>query len=131
DRMTTVNITAGDVLAALRGQNVQVASGNLNQEPNNNNGAFRINVQTQGRLESKEEFEQVIVKEEEGRIVQLSDVARVELGAQNYATRSYFGKDTGIALGVLQRPGFNALEADEAVKVKMKEITYGLPAGKA
>src|SRR5699024_4222778 len=54
DRMTTVNITAGDVLAALRGQNVQVASGNLNQEPNNNNGAFRSNVQTQGRLESEE-----------------------------------------------------------------------------
>lgn len=129
DRMTTLNITAGDVLAALRGQNVQVASGNLNQEPNNNNGAFRINVQTQGRLESKEEFEQVIVKEEEGRIVRLSDIARVELGAQNYATRSYLGKDPGVAIGVFQRPGSNALEAAEEVKAKMEEFSKDFPAG--
>src|SRR5699024_7018162 len=92
DRMTMLNVTASDVLAALRGQNVQVASGNLNQEPNTDTGAFRINVQTQGRLNTVEEFEQIIVKREEGRIVHLSDIARVELGGQSYTTRSYLGE---------------------------------------
>lgn len=129
DRMTTLNITAGDVLGALRGQNVQVASGNLNQEPNTGSGAFRINVQTRGRLESTEEFEQVIVKEEEGRIVRLGDIARVELGAQNYTTRSYLGKDPGVAIGVFQRPGSNALEAADEVLARMEEYSKDFPPG--
>lgn len=129
DRMTTLNITAGDVLSALRGQNVQVASGNLNQEPNTNNGAFRINVQTQGRLETTEEFERVIVKEEDGRIVRLGDIARVELGAQNYTTRSYLGKDPGVAIAVFQRPGSNALEAAEEVLARMEDYSRDFPAG--
>ncbi len=129
DRMTTLNITAGDVLGALRGQNVQVASGNLNQEPNTNNGAFRINVQTQGRLESVEEFEQVIVKQVNGRIVRLGDIARVELGGQNYAIRSYLGKDPGVAIAVFQRPGSNALEAAEEVLARMEEFSSDFPPG--
>ncbi|MCW9705548.1 efflux RND transporter permease subunit [Fodinibius salsisoli] len=130
DRMTTLNITSGDVLGALRAQNVQVASGNLNQEPNNaEGGAFRINVQTQGRLESKEEFEQVIVKEENGRIVRLEDIARVELGAQSYTTRSYLGKNPGVALGVFQRPGSNAIEAADEVLARMEEFSEDFPAG--
>lgn len=129
DRMATLNITAGDVLGALREQNVQVASGNLNQEPNTGSGAFRINVQTQGRLESAEEFEQVIIKENNGRIVQLGDIARVELGAQNYTTRSYLGKDPGVAIGVFQRPGSNALEAAEEVLARMEEYSQDFPPG--
>lgn len=130
DRMATLNITSGDVLGALRAQNVQVASGNLNQEPNSTEGgAFRINVQTQGRLESKEEFEQVIVKEEDGRIVRLGDIARIELGAQSYTTRSYLGKNPGVALGVFQRPGSNAIEAADQVLAKMEEFSVDFPAG--
>ncbi|MDR8390593.1 efflux RND transporter permease subunit [Aliifodinibius sp. S!AR15-10] len=129
DRMTSLNITAGDVLAALRAQNVQVASGNLNQEPNNDSGAFRINVQTQGRLESKQEFEQVIVKEADGSIVRLSDIADVVLGAQNYTTRSYLGKDPGVAIGVFQRPGSNALDAADEVLNRMEEFSKDFPTG--
>lgn len=129
DRMTSLNITAGDVLTSLREQNVQVASGNLNQEPNNNTGAFRINVQTQGRLESIREFEQVIVKEDNGRIVRLGDIARVELGGQNYATRSYLGKDPSVVLAVFQRPGSNALETADEVLDRMDEFSQDFPSG--
>lgn len=129
DRIATLNIAAADVLAALRAQNIQVAGGNLNQEPYTDSGAFRINVQIQGRLVSQEEFEQVIVKEEDGRIVRLGDIARVELGAQNYATRSYLGKDPSVVIAVFQRPGSNALETADEVLARMDEFAGDFPHG--
>ena len=129
DRMASLNITAADVSAALRGQNVQIASGNLNQEPNNNEGAFRLNVQTQGRLKTPDQFRQIIVKRDDGRVVKLDDIARVELGAQTYATRSYLDKNPAVAMPVFQRPGTNALETADAVKTRIEELSQNFPPG--
>lgn len=129
ERMTMMNITAQDVLAALRGQNVQVASGNLNQEPNTSSGSFRINVKTQGRLNSVQEFEQVIVKRKNGRIVHLDDIGRVELGGQSYTMRSYLGTQPGVAIGVFQRPGSNALTAADKVLDRMEKLSKKFPKG--
>lgn len=129
DRMASLNITANDVSSALRGQNVQIASGNLNQEPNTNNGAFRLNVQTQGRLTTPEQFRKIVVKRDHGRIVNLGDIARVELGAQTYATRSYLDKNPAVAMPVFQRPGTNALETANAVKSRIEELSQNFPPG--
>src|SRR5699024_10459078 len=81
------------------------------------------------RLNTVEEFEQIIVKREEGRIVHLSDIARVELGGQSYTTRSYLGEYPGVAMAVFQRPGSNALETAEQVLTRLEEFSKSFPPG--
>jgi len=129
-RVNAVGLTAGEVVAALRGQNVQVAAGVMNQAPSRTPLAFEIGVQTQGRLITPNEFENVIVKaEDDGRIVRLKDVARVELGAQSYSTRGYIGKLPAIALPIFQTPGTNALETAAELESVMAELSRKFPAG--
>ncbi|GLS27490.1 efflux RND transporter permease subunit [Marinibactrum halimedae] len=128
DRIASLNMTAGDVLAALRSQNVQVSSGTLNQEPMPNQRAFELNVQTQGRLSSAEEFSNIVVKVgEQGGIVRVKDIGRVEIGAESYATKGYLGDKKAIALPVFQRPGSNALETSDAIIAKMEELSAYFP----
>ncbi|WP_422081849.1 efflux RND transporter permease subunit [Ulvibacterium sp.] len=128
DRIANLDMTAGEVVAALRAQNVQIASGTLNTLPSGNQSAFEINIQTQGKLVTQEQFENIIIKaEENGRIVQLKDVGRVELGAQNYATKGYLGKDPAIAMPIYQQPGGNALETAAAIQDKVAELSENFP----
>ncbi|MEO0528470.1 MAG: efflux RND transporter permease subunit, partial [Bacteroidota bacterium] len=128
DRIANLDMTAGEVLTALRGQNVQIASGTLNTLPSGSQSAFEINIQTQGKLVTTEEFENIIIKSSDnGRIVQLKDVGRVELGAQNYATKGYLGKDPAIAMPIFQQPGGNALETAEEIQTKMIELSQDFP----
>src|SRR5690554_5571672 len=109
DKIANLNMTAGEVVAAFRSQNVQIAGGTLNTLPSGSQSDFEINIQTQGKLITTEQFENVIIKSEgNGRIVQVKDVGRVELGAQNYATKGYLGKDPAIAMPIFQQPGGNA-----------------------
>lgn len=128
DKIATLDITAGEVVAALRAQNVQIASGTLNTLPSGNQSAFEVNIQTQGKLVSTEQFENVIIKSSgDGRIVRLKDVGRVELGAQNYATKGYLGKDPAIAMPIFQQPGGNALETASQIQDKMQELSKNFP----
>ncbi|MEM8906649.1 MAG: multidrug efflux RND transporter permease subunit, partial [Bacteroidota bacterium] len=129
DRIASLNITAGEVLTALRGQNIQIASGTLNQLPIPRQNAFELNIQTQGRLKSPEEFENIVVKSEDNRVVRLRDIARVELGAQSYATQGYLRDKGAVALPIYQRPGSNALETAEQVEVLMEELSKDFPPG--
>ena len=130
DLIASIDLTAGEVIASLRSQNIQVASGTLNQAPVlDGQTAFELAVQTQGRLVEPEEFERVIIKNEGGRIVRLGDVARVELGAEAYTTRGYLGRDKAIAMPIFQRPGSNALETAAAVKAVMEEALESFPPG--
>ncbi len=132
DRIASLNLTAGDVLQALRGQNIQVASGVLNQPPMPQQNSFEVSVQTQGRLIDPEQFENIVVKSgDDGRIVRLRDVGRAELGAASYVTRGYLGDKPAIALPIFQRPGTNALETAEAVINTMDSLAQGFPAGLA
>src|SRR6476620_7557429 len=109
DRLQSLGLTANDVVLALQGQNVQVASGVLNQPPMDKSGAFQISVQTLGRLTSTEEFGNIVVKQTANAVVRIKDIARIELAAQYYSTNSYLDRDPAIAIGIFQRPGSNAL----------------------
>lgn len=130
DRIQSFGLSAGEVLQALRAQNIQVASGIINQSPVARQNAFELSVQTQGRLIEPEQFENIVVKaSDDGRILRLRDVGRVELGAQSYVTRGFLGENPAIALPIFQRPGTNALETAEEIIKAMDELSKDFPAG--
>jgi len=130
DRIAARGLTAGDVVAALRAQNVQVASGVLNQPPVPTSAAFQINVETLGRLETVRQFRNIIVRaDEDGRVTRLEDIGRVELGAQDYTTNGYLDTREALPLLVFQRPGSNALETSERLQATMAELSKSFPAG--
>lgn len=128
EKIASLDMTAAEVVTALRSQNVQVAGGTLGALPAGKQSAFEINIQTQGKLVSPEEFEQVIVKTgTDGRMVRLQDIGRAELGAQNYTTRGYLGKKPAIAMPIFQQPGGNALTTASAIRDRMEELSKNFP----
>ncbi len=129
ERLQSLNLTTGDVIQALQGQNVQVASGVLNQPPVDQPRAFQIQVQTVGRLADPDEFANIVVKQNTNAVVRLKDVARVELAALDYSTNSYLDRDPAIAMGVFQRPGSNALTTAAAVRRTMDDAAQRFPPG--
>jgi hydrophobe/amphiphile efflux-1 (HAE1) family protein len=131
DRMQAVGLTTNDITAALQGQNVQVASGVLNQPPVANPKAFQVAVQTLGRLTSPAEFGDIVVKTAPtaGAVVRLRDVARIELAALDYTTNSYLDRDPAIAIGVFQRPGSNALSTASTIRQTMEQLSKRFPEG--
>src|SRR6185437_9278336 len=129
DRLQSVGLTASDVVTALQGQNVQVASGVLDQPPMDHPGAFQISVSTQGRLADPAEFGNVVVKQTANPVVRLKDVARVELAAQDYSTNSYLDKSPAVALGIFQRPGSNALKTAALIEQTMRDLSKSFPQG--
>ena len=130
ERMTHLDLTAGEVVQAVRGQNVQVAAGVIGQPPTGDTGAFQLNVTTQGRLIEEDEFGEIIVKRgDDGRVTRLRDVARIELGAQDYSRLSYLDGQSAIAVLVYQRPGTNAVDTAEEVKRVMREMSDEFPEG--
>jgi hydrophobe/amphiphile efflux-1 (HAE1) family protein len=131
DRLAYVSLTAGDVVRALRAQNVQVAGGTLGEPPMPSSTAFQIAVNTQGRFIAAEEFENVIVKSDENSIVRVKDIGRVELGARDYVTSSYLDGKPAIAIAIFQRPGSNALATSAEIQRTMAELAESFPAGLA
>ena len=130
DKITSLDLTAGDVIAALREQNLQVAAGVIGQQPLEDTTEFQLNVSAQGRLEDAAEFRDIIVKSgEDGRLVRLRDVARVELGAVDYTSNSYLDGYNSAGLGIFQRPGSNAVGTARAVIAKMEELSKNFPPG--
>ncbi len=128
--IASLDLSAAEILNALRGQNVQIASGNLNQPPTDQQNAFELNVQTKGRLQEVEEFENIIVKAaDDGRIVRVKDIGRVELGAASYTSRGYLGENKAVAMPVFQRPGSNALETSEEIISAVEELSKDFPPG--
>src|SRR6476646_7793542 len=116
DRLQSLGLTTGDVLAALQGQNVQVAAGVLNQPPVDQPGAFQVSVQTLGRLADPKEFGEIVVKQSNNAVVRLKDVARVDLAALDYGVNSYLDKTQAVGLGIFQLPGSNAIETADKIK---------------
>jgi HAE1 family hydrophobic/amphiphilic exporter-1 len=130
EKLAIRNLTAGDVVTALRGQNVQVAAGVINQPPVPQPGAFQLNVETQGRLSDTEAFGNIIVKSDEnGRVVRIRDIGRVELGAADYNRSGYLDERVAIPLGIFQRPGSNALATATLVQNAMAELAKSFPHG--
>lgn len=129
-RAAALDLTAGEIVAALRSQNVQVAAGTLGQPPYNSGAAYQLSVETQGRLADPQQFANIVIRSDpDGRQVRVSDVARVELGAADYASNTYLSGEPTVLLGVFQRPGSNALAAAEAVQNEMKEASKSFPPG--
>jgi hydrophobe/amphiphile efflux-1 (HAE1) family protein len=128
-RLQSLNLTAADVSQALQGQNVQVASGVLNQPPMPNQASFQVAVRTLGRLSDPAEFGNIIVKQTSSAVVRIKDVARVELAAQDYTSASYLNRDPSVAIAVFQRPGSNALTTGDKIRTTMADISRNFPVG--
>ena len=130
ERIASFDLTASEVVEALRQNNVQVASGTLNQLPVPEPGAFEVNVETQGRLVEPEQFGNIVVKRGAGgSTVRVKDIARIELGAQDYSTVGYLDKSTALPILIFQRPGSNALETSAEVIATMDDAAESFPDG--
>ena len=130
DDLAAHELTANDVVNALREQNQQVAAGSLGAQPASNDNEFQILLNVKGRLNNIEEFEQVIIKlGEQGQITRLKDVARVELGQNNYSLRAMLDGKPALAIPVFQRPGANAIELSDQVRETMAKLSKNFPAG--
>ena len=122
-------LTAGDVIAAVREQNVQVAAGSVGQSPDSS-AAFQVTVNTLGRLTDEEQFGDIIIRTgAEGQVTRLRDVARIEMGADAYALRSLLDGEPAVALQIIQSPGANALDVSQAVRETMRRLEGNFPAG--
>src|SRR5262245_55393981 len=130
ERMAARSLTATDVVAALREQNVQVASGIIGPPPLPDTVGLQVPVTTLGRLLTPEQFENIVVKTgADGRITRVRDVGRIELGARDYGVNSYLNNEPAVAMAVAQRPGSNALATAEAVEQAMVELAKSFPEG--
>ena len=125
------DLTAGEVVAAIRAANVQVAAGSINQPPAESDGAFELSVQTLGRLSTTEQFGDIVVRADArtGSVTRLRDVARVELGAQDYTVNSYLDNKTATAIVIFQRPGSNALATAATLQSEMTRLAQSFPPG--
>ncbi|HMB56465.1 MAG TPA: efflux RND transporter permease subunit [Arenimonas sp.] len=130
NKVAARGLTAGDVVRAVREQNVQVSAGQLGAEPTPNGSDFLVQINAQGRLQSEEEFGRIVIKAgADGEIVRLSDVARIELGAGNYTLRSQLDNKDAVAIPIFQSPGANAIELSDAVRARMAELSKHFPEG--
>jgi multidrug efflux pump len=123
-------LTADDVVTALRGNNIQVAAGSINQPPATSPGAFELAVQTLGRLSSPDQFQEIVVAtDEDGRVTRVRDIGRVELGSQDYTTNAYLDNQVATAIAIFQRPGSNALSTAASVLATMGDLAKSFPPG--
>ena len=131
DRLANLGITAVDVQNAIAEQNVQVAAGKIGQSPAPDGTAFEMQVNAVGRLSDPSEFGDIVVRADPaaGSAVRLRDVARIELGALQYASSAFFGEDPTVVLAVFQMPGSNALDLRQRVKDEMETLSKRFPKG--
>lgn len=130
DRLTALALTPGDVIAALRAQNVQAAIGRIGAQPLTEDPLFQLNLTTQGRLTTVAEFEEVVVRAEpDGSFLRVKDVATVELGAAAYESGSRYNGQPSAMLGIYQAPGANALETAAALRSVLDGLAARFPEG--
>ncbi|SSW66779.1 Efflux pump membrane transporter BepE [Achromobacter veterisilvae] len=123
-------MTASEVVAAIREQNVQVAAGVIGASPTLGDVPLQLNVNARGRLQTEEEFRDIILKTSpDGAVTYLSDVARVELDAQEYGLRSLLDNKQAVGMGIMQSPGANALDVSTKVRAAMAELAQDFPPG--
>ncbi|MCC9656767.1 efflux RND transporter permease subunit [Rhodopirellula halodulae] len=122
-RLKLRGLTTQDVVSVIQEQNVQVAAGQIGAPPAESGTAFQFSVNTQGRFNTVEQFENIIVRAgENGEVLHLGDLARVELGAESYTYSSTYTEDNAATLAIYQLPGANALETADAIRRKMDEL---------
>jgi len=123
-------LSAGDVIQAIREQNVQVAAGTVGAPPVNDPVAYQLTVNARGRLADENEFGNIIVKTgNDGQVTRLRDVARIELGPGTYGLRALLDNKAAVAIVVFQAPGSNALALSSGIRAKMAELKTRFPEG--
>jgi HAE1 family hydrophobic/amphiphilic exporter-1 len=131
DLAASRNLTVDEITTAVRNQNAQVAVGSVGQPPFNRGGtAFQLGIQTEGRLTSPEQFGEIIIKrDDQGRMTRLRDVARIELGAQDYGVNAFMNGSSTTAIAISQLPGSNALTTAQAVREELQRAAASFPPG--
>lgn len=130
DKLADYNMTPQDVIAAIQEQNSQFAAGQFGQEPMDEYQPYTYSVNTKGRLVDEKEFGEIILKSDgQGGMLRLKDVARIELGAQEYSVNSKFNSEPAVAFAVYLQPGANSLETADLVKTKMAQLAKNFPQG--
>ena len=130
DKAAAYNISASEILNALRAQNVQVSAGVLNQPPVSSNAAYQVSVEALGRLTTPEQFADVIIKSDtQGRVTRIRDIGRVELGSVDYGSIAYADRYVSAPWWVIATPDANVIQVQHAVWDKMAELKKSFPPG--
>jgi multidrug efflux pump len=130
EKLAARSLTAGDVVAAIQEQNVQVAAGIIGGPPSREDVQFQYSVNVHGRLQDEQEFGDIIIKaDDKGAVTRLREVARIELGASDYSLRSLLDNKPAVAIPIFQEPGSNAIDISNQVRARMDEIKKDFPAG--
>ena len=128
DKMAATQITAADINQAVSSQNYQPALGKVGTVPTGGNAPMVYTLQTNGRMSTVEEFENIIVRTaEDGSVVRLKDVARIELGQENYATSSLYNGTSAVSMAISLSTGANALQTMKEVEDALKELSESFP----
>lgn len=128
NKVAARGLTASDVVKAMQEQNVQVSAGQLGAEPLKKQSDFLLSINMQGRLENEQQFGDIILRtSEDGSLVRLRDVARIEMGSGSYALRSQLNNKDAVGIGIFQAPGANAIDLSNAVRAKMDELATRFP----
>src|SRR6266581_735886 len=130
EKLASRNMTGGDVVRAIREQNLQVAAGTIGQPPVPSGQDFQLTINTQGRLLDEQQFGEIIIKQgSQGQVTRIRDVARVELAARDYSVSSQLSGKPASALVIFQLPGSNAIDTSDAVRAKLEELKKTFPPG--
>jgi hydrophobe/amphiphile efflux-1 (HAE1) family protein len=129
-RLDNLKLTPGDVIAALQAQNIQAPVGRIGARPIGKDQQFQMNVQTQGRLSTPEEFGAIVLRANpDGSVLRVRDVARVELGAQNQDVEGHLNGQPAVAIGIYLSPGANAVQTAARVKANLAQLSERFPQG--
>jgi len=129
EKIAELNMTADDVVNAIRQQNAQVAAGIINGPPYSKTGELQLPINVQGRLSTPEEFRNIVIKRDKGVVTRLGDVARVEIAASEYGLRSLLDNKQAVAIPIFQSPGSNAIQISDHVRATMEELKQSFPQG--
>jgi len=129
EKMAARGLTADELINAVRRQNVQVAAGVINGPPYSAKGELQLPINAQGRLSDPEQFSEIIIKQDNGVVTRLRDVARVEIAASQYGLRSLLDNQPAVAIPIFQAPGSNAIAISDQVRATMKELSANFPPG--
>jgi len=129
DQAAARGLTAGDIVNAIREQNVQVSAGSIGGPPSADGTVLQLAVNAQGRLDTPEAFADIVLKADQGALTRLGDVARIELGASSYALRSLLNNEDAAAVVIFEAPGANSIALSQAVREKMAELAPTFPPG--
>ena len=121
------SLSAADIIAAIREQNVEVSAGSIGSPPTPEGSVMQISVNAQGRLDSPEAFGEIVLKAEGDELTRLKDVARIELGASTYAIKSLLNNEDAAAIAIFEAPGANTLELSQAIRDRMHELEGSFP----